>query len=264
MSDCEVYVKASKLISGSDVQSKLQSVINIIEEALELKTSRAKPAQDCEIQDFVTLRPIMNLKASEDVVEIPLDKLSKIVGYYDETICSSYCSKTGKIFLVAGKWCFSHLIHEALHSRSVFSQERFCEKSTRFVTEGLTELLVGLTLMEKIPDCYRVWCTNSCFSSDYITFVKPWYYLTFKTDFVQLISLYFDIDQQNPFQKMGKILQNKVDKTIQYIFAKYQTYGTLFFAKFLDELGAIFPKDFAEFQSLSPIRFELDHLKKAK
>ena len=259
---CKAYTAASKLISGPNVQSKLQSTVDVIEKALHLKTVRAKVLHDCEIKDFVTSRPIMSMKASEEVIEVPIDEFSNVIGYYDESIVSSYCTRTGRIFLVKGKWCFSNLIHEALHSRSVFSKEYPPPTNLKFISEGLTELLVGLVLMEKIPSCYEIWHANKCFSSDYIPFIKPWYYLTFKMDFNPIISLFFDTKEKKPYDKLGRTLQKQLDRKIQNVFRNYKAYGKLLFANFLDELGVIFPIDFAQFQSLSPTIFELDHLKK--
>lgn len=269
MIGCEAYIAASKLISGPDVQSKLQCAVDIIEKALKLRTLRAKPSCDacmhascdCEINNCITSRPIMNLTASQEVIEVPIDNFSKIIGCYDESIFSSYCTKTGKIFLVKENWCFSHLIHEALHSRSVFSKEYPPITHLRFISEGLTELLVGLVLMKRIPKCYNIWHMNRCFASDYISYVKPWYYLTFKIDFSPIVSLYFDVKEKNPYEKIGKILQKQLDKKIGQVFHNYKKYGKLLLANFRDELGVIFPRDFAQFLSLSPTIFELDHLK---
>jgi len=122
--------------------------------------------------------------------------------------------------------------------------------------------LVGLLLIEKIPNCYKIWHSDRCFSSDYVTFVKPWYYLTFRIDFNPIISLYFNSKEKKPYEKIGKILQEQLDGNIADLFRNYRTYGKLLFGSFLDELGAIFPGDFAQFMGLSPTVFELEHLKK--
>ena len=65
-------------------------------------------------------------------------------------------SSLGKIFLHEDKWCRETLIHEALHSLSVFNI-RTDLRRYRFLNEGITEFLTGYILFRKYPKCYQAW-----------------------------------------------------------------------------------------------------------
>ena len=202
---CRAYAEASKLFSDCTCcQSSLLETVRFIEEAIDVKTSRAKPLCDCEVEDRITSTPMMKLKASQEIVEVSCTKFTRIIGYYEERIAGSYHPKTGRIFLIEGEWCFSNLIHETLHSRSSLSQRDPPPKNLLFVSEGLTELLVGLILKRNISPCYEKWqIVNSCFLSPYAKFVKPWLFLTYKVDLEPIISLYFNAREQNPLEQLG-------------------------------------------------------------
>ncbi|MCX6821465.1 MAG: hypothetical protein NTW30_01670 [Candidatus Aenigmarchaeota archaeon] len=184
----------------------------------------------------------------------------KIVRDFDYGIVGSYHPRTGRIFLLEGEWCFSNLVHETLHSRSAFSKTDPPPENLAFVYDGLTELLVGLVLRRKILRCYNIWqIVNSCFLSPYAKFVRPWYYLTLKVDFKPIMSLYFDVKEDYPLEKLGKLLQDLLGKEFENIFLDYDPKERGLFDRFKDQLGRIFPIDFASFQD-SQRRFRLDHL----
>ena len=258
---CESYIEASKFFSNhTDCQSSLLEVVEFIEEAINTKTSRAKSLCDCEIEDKITSTPMMKLEASQEIVEISFDKFTRIIGRYEEGIVGSYHPKTGRIFLIKGKWCFSNLVHEALHSRSAFSKIDPPPTNLEFVSDGITELLVGLVLKRKMSTCYEKWqIVDSCFLSPYAKFVKPWYYLTLKVDFRPIISLYFDVGEQNPLERLGKLLRDLLSGKFENIFLNYDPDEKGLFNRFKDQLGRAFPIDFASFQD-SQKRMELDHL----
>jgi hypothetical protein len=259
---CQAYIEASKLFSDpADCKSSLTEVVEFIDESIHAKTSRAKSLSGCQIKDRTTSIPIMKLKSSQEIVEIPKEKFTRIIGYYEEEIAGSYHPKTGRIFLVEGKWCFSNLIHESLHSRSVFSKRDPPPKNLEFVSEGLTELLVGIVLKRKIPVCYEKWrIVNSCFLSPYEKFVKPWYYIMCKSDLAPIISLYFNVEEQNQLEKLGKLLQQLISSQFENVFLNYDPTERKLFDRFLDQLGKIFPTDFAEFQGSPLTKIKLDHL----
>lgn len=247
-------------LSGS-IQSKLDALVKAINEGLNVKTSRAKSSSDCVIYDPICAEPLITLKASEDAKEVTIDQFSKILGRFEEGISGSYCPKTGKIFLIKSEWCYCNLIHEALHSRSTFSKTYPPPKNLEFVYEGITELLVGLVLKRRLPECYRIWqLVDSCFLEPYAKFVKPWMFLTFKTDFDPIIILYFNLQEKDPYVKLGKLLQEFCDASFENVFLDYNPWDYSIFDRFLDELGELFPMDFAEFQRSPLVRVNLDHL----
>jgi len=234
----------------------------LIEEGLNVRTTRAVPLQKCLIKDKITSRTIMELKPSEEIIEVSIDRFSKIIGFVEENIAGSYCTKTGRIFMIKKEWCFSNLIHEALHSRSSFSKMSPPPSNLQFVYDGLTELLTGVVLSRKIPDCYRKWqILNSCFLEPYLAFVKPWYYLTFKIDVSPIKSLYFNTKVKRPYEELGRLLEQLLESKFQNVFSNYRSDDYSISDRFNDQLAKIFPKDFAEFQMTPLTRIELDHFK---
>ena len=69
-------------------------------------------------------------------------------------------SLVGKIFLQKNNWCRETLLHEALHSLSVFNDLDLRRRYSVF-EDGLTEFFVGLILFKKYPDCYSNWLLES-------------------------------------------------------------------------------------------------------
>ena len=258
---CETYIEASKfLLKPTDCKSSLPEAIGFIEESTGIKTSRAKSLCDCEIKDNLTAKPMMELKASDEIIEISYAQLSRILRRYEEGIVGGYHPKTGRIFLVEGQWCFSNLVHEALHSRSVFSKRDPFPTNLEFVSDGLTELLVGLVLKKKIPPCYKKWqIANSCFLLPYAKFVRPWYYLTLRVDFKPIISLYFDVGEKTPLEKLGELLRDLLDSKFENVFLNYDPNEKGFFDRFKDQLGRVLGEDFASFLG-SQKGMKLDHL----
>ena len=258
---CKTYSEASKLFSDpKNCQSCLTEVVKLIEESTHVKTNRAKCLCDCVIPNVITSEPILELEESQEIIEIPYSVFMKIVRNFDYGIVGSYHPRTGRIFLLEDEWCFSNLVHETLHSRSAFSKIEVPPKNLEFVYDGLTELLVGLVLRRKIPCCYSMWqFVNSCFLSPYEKYVRTWYYLTLKVDFKRIMSLYFNMKEDYPIQKLGELLQDLLDKEFENIFLGYDPKKRGLFDRFKDQLGKNFPMDFASFQN-SQRRFKLDHL----
>ena len=62
----------------------------------------------------------------------------------------------GKILLHQDNWCRKTLIHEALHSLSVFNVRSDLLRY-RFLCEGITEFLTGYILFRKYSKCYEAW-----------------------------------------------------------------------------------------------------------
>ncbi len=58
-------------------------------------------------------------------------------------------------------WCRNTLIHEVLHSTSIYSRV-WCDppdlvEKHEPLNEGITEFLTGYVLLKKYPDCYVIW-----------------------------------------------------------------------------------------------------------
>jgi len=253
-------IKSIPKFSGNP-QSKLDTVIKMIEKGLNAKTFRVKPPEEHAFYDPISSDELMILKASEDVREVRIDEFSKIMGNPEEGIAGSYCTKTGKIFLIKNEWCISNLIHEALHSRSTFSKISPPPKNLEFIYEGITELLVGLVLKRGLPRCCAVWQSiDSCFLEPYKKFVKSWLFLSSRIDFSPITTLFFDVQESEPYVRLGQLLQEFCDARIESLFRNYDPWDYRIFDRFLDELGESFPMDFAEFQRAPLVRVDLDHL----
>lgn len=96
-----------------------------------------------------------------------------------------YLYNSGTILLHKTRWCRQALIHELLHSTSVFSRSFFKinsqQKEWRWDTqrplrEGITETLTGYVINRKYPDCYGNWRYNvfdECSVSELMN-VKTW------------------------------------------------------------------------------------------
>ncbi len=157
----------------------------------------------------------------------------------------TYHSSSGKIFLVEGKWCFSTFIHESLHSRSSLST---LPDNFEFIYEGITEYLVGKILEYKFPGCFDEWCRiNSCFSTAYIRYVKPWLYLDLKKLFEPIRDIYFDINDESPLEKIGTYLQEKLGGNFESIF-NYENMSMDAFDNFIimleNSFGSTFSRGF--------------------
>jgi hypothetical protein len=98
---------------------------------------------------------------------------------------------------------------------------------------------------------------DSCFLEPYLRFVKPWYYLTFHIDFSSIISFYFDMKQNEPYENLGILLESELHSGIGKLFSNHDPDDFSLFDRFTDELGTIFPTDFAEFQSSPLIEIDL-------
>jgi hypothetical protein len=190
---------------------------------------------------------LLKMDTTEEIRVVPSYIFPKVIEDYEEGICGSYSVENKRIILNEGQWCFSTLIHETLHSRSVFSKQIY-SPNLQFVYEGITELLVGLTLKEKLPECYKQWQTiDNCFHNAYDTFVKPWYFLMHKIDFSPIIQLYFNLNDSHPLKQLGKILEKACNNGFAKLFGNYSPEKNKFFDDFRDVLGKAFPIEFATF-----------------
>lgn len=248
---CSAYYPAQSRCSlkANDPKACLAAIVSLIEDVFDLRTNRTKPIGPSEIIDPLTSNVLVKTTPTEEVIEVTPDIFSKIFGHHEEGVLGCYDIPTGKIFLIKEKWCFSTIIHEALHGRSIFSKTPL-PSNLEFAIEGITEHLVGVVLKKALPECYKQWQTiDFCFHNYYEEFVKPWYYLSYRMDFRPIIQLYFDLNEKNPIRELGKILERAFDNGCAKLFEGHSPERTSFFQDFRDALGKAFKADFAEFMN---------------
>jgi hypothetical protein len=236
-------------VDSEDIQSYQDKVVALIESAVNLKTTRVKQKNISEIFDPLTKTQLFKIEGNKEVIEVPSHIFLKILGECETDALGFYDMETGKIFLDREKWCFSTLIHETLHSRSVFSQSLY-HSNLEFVADGLTELFVGLILEKALSDCHKQWQTiDDCFHNYYEEKVQTWHYLTFKMSFEPIIRLYFDLSIKNPLKELGKILESTCKNDCADLFANYNPQDRSFYKRFQALLNKAFPTEFTEFMS---------------
>lgn len=141
------------------------------------------------ILEFGTPR---SFRANEDryVVLDPYAYLTAINGHSR----ASYNIQSGRIFLRGFHWCISTLIHETLHSVSLFTND-IPTGNLLFLNEGLTDLLTGFLLFKRYPPCFEKWKLNNdnlCNrGNDYLEWAKIWYTFFRFVNFEEIVSLYF-------------------------------------------------------------------------
>lgn len=145
--------------SNSDSPSGL---LNLLDSTLQEIKSNFGVAQVKGVQSSLSLKR----KTDGQVLKIlPTDlrvyKLEKRMWnqIFPPSYRGVYFSKGNKILLNDEKWCKKTLIHESLHSVSIFnypSNSAFFKMTLPFA-EGLTEFLTGLLLWRTHNDCYENW-----------------------------------------------------------------------------------------------------------
>jgi hypothetical protein len=210
---CNKYSSTRKIFSHPvDCTTDVAIALFLIEDTVGIKTIRAKTLKEYDIPDRLNARLFTRVSEHIEVILVSADDFKRIRGtqYVDHTVFSWYDTENGRIFLVNDLWCYSHLIHEVLHSRSSFSRDEFSQrKNLRFIYEGLTEFLVGVVLKSKLTDCYNDWRIvshrNPCLSSRYLEFIRPWQFLSWKLTFKEIIDVYFNVSLCNPFESLDQV-----------------------------------------------------------
>lgn len=225
-----------------------KNAVRSIEEEFVVQTNPANPCNDCLLHDRFTRNIIRSLTASEEIIEVSEIEFMRINGEHSEGTLAIYEPGIGRIMLIEERWCLSHIFHETLHSRSSFCVGGDTPQGLLYVIEGLTELLTGKVLKSKLTKCYEEWCIlGQCFCNSYIDYLKPWYFLDSKRDISPVISLFFDIGERNPFQKLDEILEELLGDSYTSIFSFSQPYEAyLANERFADTLSDIFD-DFTDF-----------------
>jgi len=122
-----------------------------------------------------------------------------------------YYPTSGRIFLKEGNWCRTCLIHETLHSVSIFAANVSLGFRYLFFREGITEFLNGYVLWKQYPICYKSWKEGRypswcAMSYSYRTMAKIWYTFCRFVDFDIVKRLFFGNGEHNWGRVWGRFL----------------------------------------------------------
>lgn len=110
-------------------------------------------------------------------------------------------------------WCRKTLIHEILHSVSLYSRiwDRFPNimRLRRFFREGITECLTGYILLKRHKECYEEWKTNKLFrcTISYQQHVRTWCSFCQCVGIKDLAKFYLST-QENPVEAWQQLVQS--------------------------------------------------------
>lgn len=140
----------------------------------------------------------------------------------------------GRIFLRRGSWCRDTIIHETLHSVSIFAADQNIRIANRylFIREGLTQFLTGYVLWKKHHQCYEAWKSKVypqwCALAAYEDMTRIWYTFCRFVNFEEIKKLYFGInssDWNNIWREFIASINNanyKFDDPLQGRVARFQ------------------------------------------
>lgn len=110
-------------------------------------------------------------------------------------------------------WCIKTLVHETLHSVSMYSRvwNRFPNmmRLQRFFREGITECLAGYALLKCKPDCYQGWKSGKfkrC-SISYKNHVRLWCSFCQCVGIRDLAKFYLSTEE-NPVEAWNQLVQS--------------------------------------------------------
>lgn len=122
-------------------------------------------------------------------------------------------------------WCRTTLIHETLHSASLFSRIRpsFTKaiwSMQRNLREGITECLTGYVLLKRHPECYKGWVSNQldrC-SISYRASVRVWCSLCQLVGIKKLAEFYLSTEDNmaHPWNRFSQSIQDKGHQNFAY------------------------------------------------
>jgi len=116
-----------------------------------------------------------------------------------------------KILLQNRSWCKKTLIHETLHSLSIFNLQRNWDEfaKTKIFAEGLTEFVTGLFLYRKHIECYESWRLNKfpqwC-NLSYPRETKTFYAFCGFVHVQRLLDFYFGIQETDLVHAWSKFI----------------------------------------------------------
>jgi len=128
----------------------------------------------------------------------------------------NYHPESGRIFFKEGRWCRKTLIHETLHSVSIFAYDQNIKIGTiyPFLREGLTEFLTGYVLWQNYRQCHEAWKAKiypQLCDLAYKDMIRIWYTFCRFVDFEAIKKLYFG-NGSNVWRKVwGEFIQSVND-----------------------------------------------------
>jgi len=121
--------------------------------------------------------------------------------HFGSGLRGNYDPNSGRIFLREGAWCRHCLIHETLHSVSIFAANIRVGDQYPFLREGLTEFMTGYVLWQQHPHCYESWKERTypdwcALSQDYGNMARIWYTFCRFIDLEKVKKLFFGNGEQ--------------------------------------------------------------------
>jgi len=155
------------------LETMLNQSISDIKDVVFIGAKKPNPSIQCQLRASGSLG--IDLPASVRICEVSESMWNLNFSGYRHAR-GLYVPTLGKIFLRHGRWCRKTLIHEALHSLSVFNI-RTDLNPFLFLREGLTEFLTGYILLKRYTECYNAWRQKKypeCRIADYERNVRLW------------------------------------------------------------------------------------------
>lgn len=123
-------------------------------------------------------------------------------------------AKSGRIFLQKGQWCLKTLLHEALHTVSVFSARKDLGRKFWLLNEGLTEFFTGYLLHRSHGSCHEAWKTKkySACSISYFDQVRLWCTLCNFISLQEVQKIYFRDPAAPEWEKIWKQFIQRINK----------------------------------------------------
>lgn len=196
---CPMHSRIIERASQSkELEQSLDEVLRIIKNTLYSKVQITHPSMDAWIT-IVSKGRFRKISTSEEraiiLDEIDLrENFPEAKRFQPGSLHGMYIGHPyGKIFLVKTNWCLKTLIHETLHSTSVFINRPDLYGRYQDLVEGLTEFYTGYILFNNYNDCYKAWKGRSydvC-SFTYEKSIQLWGAICHFIGIEQLASIYF-------------------------------------------------------------------------
>ncbi len=165
MSDCQFWTTLlTQISSPGGLQNWLNQILTDIKQILFPRALFGNPSLDLTYNQMYAGAVVgtVVIPASQRIAEVPEPD---ILQFYPAAkpggeLRGVTVYESGKILLNPGYWCLETLIHETLHSVSIFSQRKDLGVTYRPLIEGLTECLTGYLLFRRYQYPYEN-CVNS-------------------------------------------------------------------------------------------------------
>lgn len=229
-----------------DIEGILDYLVGVIDKSAQRNTTRVNEILECEVRSCHTGELVLKTSSTERIIELTRSDWRNVFGQNRLGVVALYLPRDGKIYLHKDEWCLCNILHEILHSRSVFSKKNGPHINLKFVYEGITELLTGWILRSHFKECFESWSkTTTCFLKLYERWVKIWNYFSSKVGIEKIADIYFDTHHKEPLKN---ILQLAIKKgyNMKNVFTPYNPNINLE-SRFTNELSNAFGTDFDEY-----------------